>query len=70
MESKTYYFSCLVKSIDVYVVVEYTVTVVLPGEAYCIIHLVCLVDIIFSGAEKASTKRIRNFQSGETTVLR
>ena len=61
MERETYYSSSLIKAIDVYIVVEYTVAMLLTGEAYCIKHFVCLVDIVFSSAEKASAKWIRNF---------
>ncbi len=35
-------------------------TILLTGETYCVEHLVCLFDIVFSSAEKASAKRIRN----------
>ena len=31
----------------------------LTGEAYCTKHFICLVDIVFSSAEEASAKRIR-----------
>lgn len=64
---ETYYVSSLFKLLDVYVVVEYTVTILLTGDAYCIEHLVCLFDIVFSSPEKASAKRIRN-DGPKTTV--
>ena len=57
---ETYYIPSLIKQIDVYVVVEYTVTILLTSETYCIKHFICLVDIVFSSAEKAPAKRIRN----------
>ena len=60
LEREAYYSSSLFKALDVYVVVEYTVTMLLTGEAYCIKHFVCLFDIVFSSAEKASARRIRN----------
>ena len=60
VERETYYSSSLIKAFDVYIVVEDTVALLLTGEAYCIEHFVCLVDVVFSSAEEASTKWIRN----------
>lgn len=69
VKRETYNVSSLIKQLDVYVVIEYTMAIFLTSETYCIKHFVCLFDIEFSSAEKAPAKRIRNALSRDKATI-